>query len=1038
MNASDVKSKLGTPGGRAERLAKSNSPSPSKVRELYLAAFSREPRADELKVAEAYVARPRVDAARQAARSRKGQAREPTKTCSGRSSTPKNSSTTTKIMHQNDTRPVSSLGMMGFWLGATSLAQEVVPPRAALAHDRCRWAGRRGPASRSRSRARTSTGERLLFSHPEDHRETEGFRRDGKPETNTFVVTIAADAPPGVHDARVLSRLGVSSARAFSVGALPEVTRVKPNTSMETALELKPNSICNAVMTRGRSTSIPSRPRRDSASWWNARRRGIDSKLNPVLIIADAKGRDLLADRRGGLLDFKAPGRRHVFRQGPRPDVPGRPRALLSAGLARRTRHRPRRRAARDDDRRARSRGSRRGSKLPKVEEAEPNDRHAQAQKITLPCEIEGRFYPAADVDTFEFAAKKGEVWWVEVASERLGLPTDPFVLVQRVTREGPEEKLDDVAEFNDIPSPIKPSSNGYSYDGPVYDAGSADPLGKLEIKEDGVYRLQVRDLFGGTRSEPRHVYRLIIRKRGPRFRPGRVGPAYEPEERRSQRTLQADRAPRRGTMALGGRGRARDGFDGEIELGMSDLPEGVSACGLKIPAGKSVGTLLISAAEDAPRSLGIAKIFGRAQIDGKTVTRPGRLASMAWPVKDASQEIPNPRLVADVPVSVSRSEGAPVTIAPAENKVWEVKAGDKLTIPLKVTWRSEFTGTSIKLSPMGADFKGVKAIDVPLKAAGSRGRARPGGLEDPARRVRARPLRQRRGQIPLQSGGREAGRGRAEEGRARSDRHRGGRQEARRRSEGRTPDKKSEAENAAKAADRQAEVGRGRQGGRRQTHEGRDRCGVAQGHRRYRGGGTHSYSRHAQGSEMSAPPATTRNPPVVRRRDPRRLVVPDPAPGDRCGNRLLSRRLSGPEVQLHRLPQQDDDQGGPEHGDAGGDAQRGRLGRGADPRQRRGEPDLPGRGAHRGRRDAAQGKQERRRESHARRARVAQGMDRPGGQELGQAGAARRLAAPAAGRPADLQRGDDPRRPARRLRPGESDLPLRSGDPAIRHPPRG
>src|SRR3954447_15942495 len=38
---------------------------------------------------------------------------------------------------------------------------------------------------------------------------------------NKFTVTIAADAPLGVHDARVLSRLGVSSARAFSVGRLP-------------------------------------------------------------------------------------------------------------------------------------------------------------------------------------------------------------------------------------------------------------------------------------------------------------------------------------------------------------------------------------------------------------------------------------------------------------------------------------------------------------------------------------------------------------------------------------------------------------------------------------------------------------------------------------------------------------------------------------------------------------------------------------------------------------------------------------------------
>ncbi len=50
----------------------------------------------------------------------------------------------------------------------------------------------------------------------------------------------------------------------------------------------------------------------------------------------------------------------------------------------------------------------------------------------------------------------------------------------------------------------MKLSTNGYSYDGPPYDAGSADPLGKLEIKEDGIYRLQMRDLFGGTRDRTR------------------------------------------------------------------------------------------------------------------------------------------------------------------------------------------------------------------------------------------------------------------------------------------------------------------------------------------------------------------------------------------------------------------------------------------------------------------------------------------------------------------------------------------------------
>ena len=91
-----------------------------------------------------------------------------------------------------------------------------------------------------------------------------------------------------------------------------------------------------------------------------------------------------------------------------------------------------------------------------------------------------------------------------------------------------------------------------------------------------------------------------------------------------------------------------KDGFDGEIELAMEDLPPGVSACGLKIPASKNRGMMLITAAEDAPRSMEVARLVGRAQINGATVSHPCRVASMTWPVKDATQEIPKPRLLAD------------------------------------------------------------------------------------------------------------------------------------------------------------------------------------------------------------------------------------------------------------------------------------------------------------------------------------------------------------------------------------------------------
>ena len=63
MNAADVKAKLSASGGRAESLSKAEMPEPKRIRELYLAAFSREPTADEVRISENHVSKPRTDAA---------------------------------------------------------------------------------------------------------------------------------------------------------------------------------------------------------------------------------------------------------------------------------------------------------------------------------------------------------------------------------------------------------------------------------------------------------------------------------------------------------------------------------------------------------------------------------------------------------------------------------------------------------------------------------------------------------------------------------------------------------------------------------------------------------------------------------------------------------------------------------------------------------------------------------------------------------------------------------------------------------------
>lgn len=62
INAADIKAKLSSAQGRAERLAKEDRPVEDKVRELYLAAFSREPNAAELQTALAYLAETPLDA----------------------------------------------------------------------------------------------------------------------------------------------------------------------------------------------------------------------------------------------------------------------------------------------------------------------------------------------------------------------------------------------------------------------------------------------------------------------------------------------------------------------------------------------------------------------------------------------------------------------------------------------------------------------------------------------------------------------------------------------------------------------------------------------------------------------------------------------------------------------------------------------------------------------------------------------------------------------------------------------------------------
>jgi hypothetical protein len=112
-------------------------------------------------------------------------------------------------------------------------------------------------------------------------------------------------------------------------------------------------------------------------------------------------------------------------------------------------------------------------------------------------------------------------------------------------------------------------------------------------------------------------------------------------------------------------------------------------------------------------------KFVSRAKVNGQPVTHPCHLASVAWPIPDSWGEIPSPRLLADVPVSVSGTDLAPITIA-SKSPVIEARVGEKLTIPLIYTKRSEFSGDKIQMKPIGAGFENAPAVTIPITADGS------------------------------------------------------------------------------------------------------------------------------------------------------------------------------------------------------------------------------------------------------------------------------------------------------------------------------
>ena len=322
------------------------------------------------------------------------------------------------------------------------------------------------------------------------------------------------------------------------------------------------------------------------------------------------------------------------------------------------------------------------------IVEQEPNNDPARANAVELPCEIAGQFYradaPGGDLDWFTFKASKDQIFDIDMFAQRLGLPVDPALVIQRFwTDDEGNLQFKDCLEADDTAD-----SGGHR------GAGSQDPASRFVVPEDGTYRLLVRDLNAGKRGDL--VYRLAIRPAEPDFRVMLV----------NAKATQVEPFVLRqgGVQVIDVVATRMGGFDGDIDVSPEYLPLGVSCRPVTIAAGFSSAKMLLQAATDAPPWVGRIRVRAGARIGHGQVIREARHAQPAW------DNTPNWRVSAHTMLTVFGGWTFPFRVELAGNQPL-LTAGGGRNIPVKIHRRAGFTEKiTLKVDPVPNDFKAKNA----------------------------------------------------------------------------------------------------------------------------------------------------------------------------------------------------------------------------------------------------------------------------------------------------------------------------------------
>ncbi len=306
--------------------------------------------------------------------------------------------------------------------------------------------------------------------------------------------------------------------------------------------------------------------------------------------------------------------------------------------------------------------------------------------EVVLPCEISGLFPRPGHQAVASFKATKGEVLWVEVFGDRLGQPCDPHAVVQR-QQSGKDEAGKPI--YSDVRELADTEQNSGDRE---FNTSHRDSMVRFEVPETDSYRILVRDLFHPGAGSVQFPYRLSIRRQSPDFE--LVAFAMPPPRIGDDRNIHiAPVTLRRGqTTALRVVALRRDGFEGDIDIVATSLPNGVTSAPAKIRSGENTGTVLLTANREASGASAWV-LEGLGKVGEQAKVRRAISSSVVWPVPDFNNLHATSRFNREAVVSVIESEYAPVSLTVGDGKTVEVAADGKISLPVEVKREGDFNG---------------------------------------------------------------------------------------------------------------------------------------------------------------------------------------------------------------------------------------------------------------------------------------------------------------------------------------------------------